>query len=110
MGDAFSVPFILSWVDSLIMQMTKNGLSFTHCGVFANLADENSPIIFAFLTLVLFHQFELFCLRAYFTESKTTKDDKTICFNPFRGKKTTPKKFWLLRMHAKQKSCLITSG
>ena len=82
MGDAFSVPFILSWVDSLIMLMTKNGLSFRHCGVFANLADENSPIIVAFFTLVLFHQFELFCLRAYFIESKTTKDDKTICFNP----------------------------
>ena len=33
--------------------------------MFANLADENSPVIFAFLILVLFYHFELFCLRAY---------------------------------------------
>ena len=44
---------------------------FRHCGVFANLADENSLIFFAFLTLVPLHH--LICLRDYFTESKTIK-------------------------------------
>ena len=39
--------------------------------MFANLADENFLIIFAFLTLVPLHH--LICLRDYFTESKTIK-------------------------------------
>ena len=77
-----------------MIQMTKNGLSFRRCGLFANLADENSPIIFAFLILVLFYHFELFCLRAYFTKSKTTKDDKTICFNPFQTAKGRVRSIW----------------
>ena len=44
---------------------------FSHCGAFANPADENFPIIFVFLTLLLLHHFvwETF----YFTEWKTTK-------------------------------------
>ena len=41
---------LLHRIDLFMIQMTKNEM-FSHSGVFANLADENSVIIFALSTL-----------------------------------------------------------
>ena len=53
-----------------------------HCGVFANLADENSLIIFYIPNSSTFPSFNLF--EGLF---HSIEDYKTICFNPFRTAK-----------------------